>query len=84
MSISDGMDRTFFCRKMKKTRSVREEMDGRVFISRQSRHPFPLINNMIKLLFPICTLIWRVNNHVSRQGKVKIGEIKVQVLLYKL
>ena len=40
MSISDGSDRTFFCRKMEKTRSVEEEMDGRVFISRQSRHLF--------------------------------------------
>ena len=39
MSISDGYDRTLFCRKME-TRSVREEMDGRVFISRQSRHLF--------------------------------------------
>ena len=29
---------------------------------------FPLINNMIKVLFPICTLIWRANNY-SRQGK---------------
>ena len=68
--LSDGSDRTFFCRKMERTRSVREEMYGRVFISRQSRHPFPLINNMIKVLFPICTLIWRVNTYVSRQGKV--------------
>ena len=40
MSFSDGSDRTLFCRKMEKTRSVREEMDGRVFISRQSRHLF--------------------------------------------
>ena len=70
MSISDGSDRNFFCRKMEKTRSVKEEMDGRVFISRQSRHRFSLINNMTKVLFPICTLIWRVNNYVSRQGKV--------------
>ena len=31
---------------------------------------FPLINNMIKVSFPICTFIWRVNNYVSRQGKV--------------
>ena len=60
----------FFCRKMEKTRSVREEVDGRVFNSRQSRHLLPLINNMIEVLFPICTLIWRVNNYVSRQGKV--------------
>ena len=37
-SISDGSDRTFFCRKVEKTRSVGEEMDGKVFISRQSRH----------------------------------------------
>ena len=70
MSISDGSDRTFFCRKMEKTRFVKEGMDGRVFISRQSRHPFSLINIMIKVLFPICTFIWRVNNYVSRQGKV--------------
>ena len=69
----------FSCRKMEKTRSEREEMDGRVLISRQSRHPFPLINKMIKVLFPICTLIWRVNNYVSRQGKVQIREIKVQL-----
>ena len=41
---------------------------------------FPLIYNMIKVLSPICTLSWRVNNYVSRQGKVKIGETKVQLL----
>ena len=40
MSVSAGSDRTLFCRKMERTRSVREEMDGRVFISRQSRHSF--------------------------------------------
>ena len=84
MSSSDGSDRTFSCRKVEKTRSVREEMDGKMFISRQSRHPFSLIYNMIKVLFPICALIWRVYNYVSRQGKLKIGEIKVQLLLYKL
>ena len=66
MSISDGSDPYFFRRKMKKARSVKEEMDGRVFISAS----FSLINNMIKVLFPICTLIWRANNYVSRQGKV--------------
>ena len=51
--------------------AVREGRSGRKGVfSRQSRHPFSLINNMFKLLFPICTLIWRVNNYVSRQGKV--------------
>ena len=32
--------------------------------------PFPLENNLIKVLLPICTLVWRVNKYVSRQGKV--------------
>ena len=31
---------------------------------------FSFVNKMIKVLVPICTLIWRVNNYVSRQGKV--------------
>ena len=70
MSICDGSDRTFSFRKMGKTQSVNEEKDGRVFISRQSRHPFSLINDMIKVLFAFRTLIWRVHNYVSRQGKV--------------
>ena len=58
-------------------------MDGSVFTSGKSRH-FSSINIMIKVLFPICTLMWRVNNYVSRQGKVLIGERKVQFLLYKM
>ena len=68
MSISDGLDPYFFCRKMEKTRSMKEEMDGEVFISRQSRH-FSVIDNMINGLFPICTLNWRVNSYVSGQRK---------------
>ena len=38
MSIPDGSDRTFFCPQMEKTRSLRQEKDGKVFISLQSRH----------------------------------------------
>ena len=79
MSISDGSDRTFFCRNMEKTQSVREEMDGRVFISRQSRHPFYLINIMIKVLFPICTLIWRVNNYVSAKKGINRGNESTRI-----
>ena len=71
MSLLDGPDPYFYCRMMEKTPSVKEEMDGMAFISRQSRHIcFVII--MIKVLFPtlsICTLTWRVNNYVSRQGK---------------
>ena len=39
---------------------MKEEMDGEVLISRQSRH-FPFVDNMIRVLFPICTLNWHVN-----------------------
>ena len=40
MSISDGLDSYILRRKIKKTQSVKEEMDERVFISRQSRYLF--------------------------------------------
>ena len=40
MSISDGSDPYFFRRKMEKRRSVKGEMEGEMFISRQSRHLF--------------------------------------------
>ena len=53
---------------MEKTRSMKEEMDGDVFNYRQSRH-FSFLDIMIKMLFPICTLNWRVINYVSHQGK---------------
>ena len=67
-SISDGLDRPFFCQKTEKTRSMQEEMDGMVFISRQSRY-FSFLDNMIKVIFFICTSNWRVNNYFSRQLK---------------
>ena len=69
MSISDRSDPYFFRRKMEKTGSVKEEMEGRVFISGKIGI-FSFVNIMIKVLFPICTLIWRVNIYVSRQEKV--------------
>ena len=43
-------------------------MDGEVFFSQHSWY-FSIIDKMIKVLFPICTLSWRVNIYVSRQGK---------------
>ena len=68
ITISDWSDPHNFRRKMEKTRSVKEEMEGKMFISRQSRHiSFVII--MIKVLFPTFTSTWRVNNSVSRQGK---------------
>ena len=51
--------------------AVREGRNGRkgVYFPPESAS-FSLINNMIKVLFPICTLSWRVNSYVSCQGKV--------------
>ena len=69
MSISDGLDPCFFRRKMEKTWSMKEELDGEVFVSRQSRQFSFIVNNMIKVIFPICTLNWRVNNYVYHQEK---------------
>ena len=68
MSISDGFGPYIFRRTMEKTRPMREELDGKVFIAHQRRHIF-IVVDMIKVRFPICTLTWRVNNCFSRQGK---------------
>ena len=43
-------------------------MVGSVFISHQSRHScFDVV--ITKVIFANCTLTWRVNKYVSRQGK---------------
>ena len=51
ISLSDWSDPYIFRQKMEKTRSVREERDGKVFISRQSRHK-SFVFIMIKVPFP--------------------------------
>ena len=43
-------------------------MDGKVFLSRQSRL-FSFIVNIIEVLLSICTLTWPANSYVSSQGK---------------
>ena len=68
MSIFDGLHPYFFRRMMEKTQSMKEEMDGEVYIPCQSRH-FAFVDDMIKVIFPICTLNWRVNSYASRQRK---------------
>ena len=68
MSISDTLVPYIFRRKFEKTRPMSDETDGEVFISRQSCC-FLFIDKIIEVLFPICTLTWRVNNYVSSQGK---------------
>ena len=70
MSISDGLGPSIFCRKMEKARPMRGEMDGKFvyFPPESAFFNFDVI--LYKVIFPICTLIWRVNNYASRQGKV--------------
>ena len=70
MSISDGLGPSIFCRKMEKMRPMMEEMDGKVvYFPPESAFP-NLMLYLYTVLFPICTLTWRVNNYVSRQEKI--------------
>ena len=64
----DKLDPYTFRRKMEKTRSVNEEMDGKMFIARQSRH-LSLSFIWIKYFSLLCTLTWRVNKYVSHRGE---------------
>ena len=67
MSISGGLGPSIFCRKLEKARPRMEEMNGKVVYF----PPESAFDVMIyRVLFPICTLTWRVNNYVSRQEKV--------------
>ena len=50
ISISDWSDPYIFRRKMEKTRSVKEEKEGKLFTSRQSRH-VSFVTIMIEVLF---------------------------------
>ena len=61
----------YFCLSKDGKDAVREGRNGRkgVYFPPESAS-FPLIKTMINVLYPICTLIWRVNNYVSRQGEV--------------
>ena len=70
MSISDGLGPSIFCRKVEKARPVREEMDGKAVYSPPESALLPLMLYFSTVLFPICTLTWRVNNYVPRQEKV--------------
>ena len=84
MSFSDRSDPYFFPSKDGKD-AVREKRNGQKGVHFPARVGiFSFINDMIKVLFPIYTLIWRVNIYVSHQEKVKLGERKVQLLLYKM
>ena len=77
MSISDGLGPSIFCAKDGKGASYdgRDGWKSFLFPARVGIFDFDVLMN--KVLFPICTLTWRVNNCVSLQEKVYIGEVKV-------
>ena len=70
MSISDVFGPSIFCRKMEKARPMMEEMDGKIVYFPPESALLPLIVYLSTVLFPICTLTWRVNNYVSSQENV--------------
>ena len=49
-------------------REGRNELKGVPFSPKSAS--ITLIKNMIKVLFPVCNLIWRVNSYVFHHGKV--------------
>ena len=83
VSNSDGIGRNIFCRKMEKTQPMVGEKDRKVLFSRQSRH-FNSIVTMIKVLFPIGILTWRVNYYVYRKENVKTEDTKLPLFVYSL
>ena len=69
MSIFYGLGPYFSRRKMEKERPVTGEMDGKVFITRQSPH-FSSVDKLVEVLSPICTSNCRVNIYNSAKEKV--------------
>ena len=68
VSISDGLCPSIFCRETERTGPMREAMDGKVvYFPPESAFRLWCFNNVST--FPFCTLTWRVNNYVSRQGE---------------
>ena len=63
ISNSDGRGPSIFSRKMKWTRGMREENDGRSIYFR-SESAFSLSCSIMKVRLPICTLTRRVHSYV--------------------
>ena len=68
MFFSDGLGPSIFCRNFEWTRPSREDLDEKVFVSRQNCH-FCFEVLLLKVIFPICLLTWHVYIYVCRQEK---------------
>ena len=70
MSFSDGLGSHFlFASKHGKNETYEGRIRWRGVYFPPESASFAFIVIMNKILFPICTLTWRVNNYVFRQGK---------------
>ena len=70
-SISDGLSPSIFCRKIQRTRPLREKMDGKfLFFSPEWAFLFLMLSFFMGHFPFFCTLTWRVQNFVSRRGEV--------------
>ena len=58
-----------FRRNLEKTQPIREELEWKGVHFSPELAFLVFIVNLNKVLLPICTLTWRVNSSVSRQGK---------------
>ena len=68
MSISEGLDPYVFLPKNGKDAVFDRRNEWRGVFSRQS-WDFAFADKIIEILFPICTLTWRVNTYISRRRK---------------
>ena len=49
-----------------------------------SEQEYPLLDNMVKVILPICTLNWRVNNYFFRQGNGLKRRKKILRFFFKM
>ena len=87
MSILDGLGQSFFCRKVEKTRPMREEMDRKVFVSRQGRHFSLVFCSLPKYFSVFVSQLGMRTIMIPGKEEVQIEKMKVsktKLLLLKL
>ena len=75
MSLSDGLYPLFSVKWWKKRGLWRKKWNKRCLF------PARVIDNVIKVLFPVFALNWRVNNYVSRLGKSKSRRSETTIII---
>ena len=81
--IPNGLDPYIFLSEEGKD-AVYERRNGRKGVYFPPELAFFVVINSVKVLYPICTLNWRVKDCVSRQGKGKSRRNESTVIKIKL